>query len=224
MPPMPKITQTIFASILFFLSIPSFAEPPNLALLVDAVKAYHRSGEYEKEISQVTHAARDYLVKRVMINQRQIHPKKLAIVLDIDETSLSNYDKMLARQFLAHKKQLHQENMQADSPAIQSTLSLYQEAIKLGVSVFFVTGRPESERQATIKNLKKIGYHHWSGLYLRPNHDHQSSAIPFKTKARAAISQKGYTIIASIGDQCSDLKGGYAEKRFKLPNPFYYLP
>lgn len=222
--PTPKIARTIFASVLFFLTLPSVAEPPNLALLFETVKAYHRSGEYEKEISQVTNAARKYLVKRVMINQRQAHPKKLAIVLDIDETSLSNYNKMLARQFLADKKQLHQENMQADSPAIQPTLSLYQEAMKLGVSVFFVTGRPESERQATIKNLKKIGYRQWSGLYLRPSHDRQSSIIPFKSKTRSAISRKGYTIIASIGDQCSDLKGGYTEHGFKLPNPFYYLP
>jgi len=28
-------------------------------------------------------------------------------------------------------------------------------------------------------------------------------------------------IIANIGDQESDLAGGFAEKTFKLPNPFY---
>ena len=34
----------------------------------------------------------------------------------------------------------------------------------------------------------------------------------------------GFTIILSVGDQESDLKGGYAERTFKLPNPVYYLP
>jgi hypothetical protein len=27
-----------------------------------------------------------------------------------------------------------------------------------------------------------------------------------------------------MGDQESDLRGGYAEKTFKLPNPVYFLP
>jgi hypothetical protein len=27
-----------------------------------------------------------------------------------------------------------------------------------------------------------------------------------------------------MGDQESDLSGGYAEKTFKLPNPVYFLP
>jgi hypothetical protein len=27
-----------------------------------------------------------------------------------------------------------------------------------------------------------------------------------------------------LGDQNSDLTGGYAERGFKLPNPYYYLP
>jgi len=35
---------------------------------------------------------------------------------------------------------------------------------------------------------------------------------------------KGYTIIANIGDQYSDLVGGYAEGEFKLPDPMYYIP
>jgi HAD superfamily, subfamily IIIB (Acid phosphatase) len=35
--------------------------------------------------------------------------------------------------------------------------------------------------------------------------------------------QEGYTIILSVGDQESDLKGGYAERVFKLPNPVCFL-
>jgi hypothetical protein len=44
----------------------------------------------------------------------------------------------------------------------------------------------------------------------------------FKTSKRAVIS-KDYTIIANIGDQRSDLDGGYAERTWKVPNPFYYI-
>jgi putative acid phosphatase of HAD superfamily subfamily IIIB len=42
--------------------------------------------------------------------------------------------------------------------------------------------------------------------------------------ARAAIEQQGCRIIASVGDQYSDLAGGHEDKAFKLPNPFYFLP
>ena len=38
------------------------------------------------------------------------------------------------------------------------------------------------------------------------------------------LAEQGYTILLSMGDQESDLAGGYAEKTFKLPNPVYYLP
>ena len=36
--------------------------------------------------------------------------------------------------------------------------------------------------------------------------------------------QRGFRIVANFGDQFSDLKGGYADKTFKLPNPTYFLP
>ena len=38
------------------------------------------------------------------------------------------------------------------------------------------------------------------------------------------LTEQGYTILLSIGDQQSDLDGGYAERTFKLPNPVYFLP
>ena len=114
--------------------------------------------------------------------------------------------------------------MAANAPAIKPTLALYQDAIRHGVKVFFVTGRHQAERKATQKNLINAGYKHWAGLYLRPNHYRHHSIIPFKAQTRKLITEQGYTIVATIGDQYSDLKGGYAEKGFKLPNPFYYLP
>ena len=41
---------------------------------------------------------------------------------------------------------------------------------------------------------------------------------------RAQIEQQGYTIIANLGDQPSDLAGGYAERTYQLPNPFCRIP
>jgi acid phosphatase len=41
---------------------------------------------------------------------------------------------------------------------------------------------------------------------------------------RKAIEDKGYKIIANMGDQQSDLDGGFAAKAFRAPNPFYHIP
>lgn len=39
-----------------------------------------------------------------------------------------------------------------------------------------------------------------------------------------AVQEKGYEIMASFGDQWSDLAGtSAAVASFKLPNPFYYI-
>ena len=208
----------------FLLNTPSFSEPANIALLKKEVKTYHDSGAYEKEIKITLEKARDFLIERVNANAKSEHPQKLAVVLDIDETSLSNYPSLVKYQFTFSRKRAHEINLQANASVIKPMREFFEEARKKGVSVFFVTGRIESERQATETNLKKAGYHGWTSLYLKPNDYKNTSAIQYKTNMRAKITQKGYTIIASIGDQVSDLIGGYAEQTYKLPNPYYYLP
>ena len=150
--------------------------------------------------------------------------KQLAIVLDIDETSLSNYSKLAKFDFGGSAEQIHEAIAAADSPAIKPMLQLYQNALRHGIKVFFVTGRHQSEIDATKANLIKAGYTKWSGLYLRPQNYHSKSIISFKAESRAKIVKKGYIILATIGDQYSDIRGGYANKGFKLPNPFYYIP
>lgn len=219
---LPFIFMTLGLSFIF--SQPIYSEPSNLSLIRKEVIKYHDSGLYQKELTNKIKQAHDYIIQQVLINQKQQNPQKLALVLDIDETSLSNYDKMVKHNFTATHKQIHKEILAADSSVIKPTLALYKTAIKHGVKVFFVTGRIESERDATQKNLIKAGYTDWSGLYFRPAQYNHPSIIPFKSQARTTISKQGYTIIASIGDQYSDIRGGYTQKGFKLPNPFYYLP
>jgi acid phosphatase len=51
-----------------------------------------------------------------------------------------------------------------------------------------------------------------------------ASAADFKAPQRAKIEAEGFTIIANMGDQPSDLAGAHAEKTFLLPNPFYRIP
>lgn len=197
------------------------AEPSNLGLLKKELIAYYDSGVYSQELQKVAQQATQYIKQEAEANARRTHPEKLAIVLDIDETSLSNFANMRQIDFANLPETITQQLLAADEPAILPTLELYQQALQNNIAVFFVTGRDQSLTTATVQNLRAAGYETWTGLELR--HD-TTPTIPYKTAARAKITQQGYTIIASIGDQESDLVGGYAKQTFKLPNPFYYLP
>ena len=94
-----------------------------------------------------------------------------------------------------------------------------------GVTVFFVTGRQDrfDLRDATVTNLKRAGYDGWKELVMRPIAS-AGSVSDYKSSARRAIEDQGYRIIANIGDQQSDLDGGVAEKAYRVPNPFYFIP
>ena len=199
------------------------AEPANLNLLKKQIELYQSSGEYLQEVDNIILRAREYIENQVKINAALAQPKKLALVLDIDETCISNFNKIKIRDYCNNLQLIHEEILAADSPALVPTLNLYNYAIKHGVSVFFVTGRKVSEKNATIKNLKFAGYNSWSKIYFRPNDYRKTSIVPFKAGARKEITEQGYTILATIGDQKSDVIGGYANKSYKLPNPFYFI-
>ncbi len=198
--------------------------PINLHWAKAAVVKYYNTQQYQHEIHRVVDSAKQYLQQRVIENTKLTQSKKLAIVFDIDETALSNYPSMKKLQFGGSKKDLLQHMQQANDKAIKATYSLYKLAKKNDVSVFFITGRGEHLRKVTVKNLRVAGYTSWQKLYMRPDAYNQKSIVPYKSGARHAIESMNYDIIISIGDQHSDLKGGYADKTFKLPNPFYYIP
>ena len=190
-----------------------------------AVKAYHDSGEYEKDLTAVDRAAKRYLARRVRQLRAKPGPlkRKPALVLDIDETSLSNYSYISLTNFTGVIAGLALAVAAADDPAIQPTLRLVRFAQRKRVAVFFITGRPGNipqVREQTEANLESAGYSDWKGLALNPG---GLETIEYKSGERAAIEREGYRIIANVGDQESDLAGGHADRAFKLPNPFYFI-
>ncbi|HEY4094448.1 MAG TPA: HAD family acid phosphatase [Baekduia sp.] len=148
--------------------------------------------------------------------------KKLAIVLDIDETALSNYSAIVADGFVYGPKS-QAEATDEIGVAIKPTLDLVNLARARGIDVFFITGRPEAQRAVTAENLTREGFTDYQGLDLKPA-GFTGTTVAYKSGARAAIEQQGYRIVASVGDQYSDLAGGHEDRAFKLPNPFYFLP
>lgn len=218
------VANTVFAMLCaIFCHSKSFAEPLNLQDLKNDLRTYYHSGLYEREVQQVATNADQYITQQADLNTHSQHPKKLAIVLDIDETSLSYFEHIEKMNFCHINAEAARQILKKNAPAVKPILKLYQNAINHHVSVFFVTARQSYLYKATVRNLKQAGFRTWSGLYTLPKHYQQPSMAAYKTQARRLITEKGYTIIASIGDQASDLSGGYAQKTFKLPNPFYYI-
>jgi predicted secreted acid phosphatase len=208
---------------------PALVQPPNVGDAKLAATAYHDSGAYARDLASVASDAGTWIAERAPQVNRP------ALVLDIDDTALTNWEVIKADDFgriINGRCTALPEgpcgwaawDLLGRAPVIQSTLRLVRQARALNVAVFFITGRPESQRAATEQNLRNVGYDGYAALRMVPEGAHYASAAAFKAPGRAAIEAEGYTIIANVGDQPSDLAGGHAERTFLLPNPFYRIP
>jgi predicted secreted acid phosphatase len=205
------------------------SQPANVGDAKIAALSYYDSGAYTRDLAVVADRASNW------IRQRAAGVSHPALVLDIDETALSNWEIIKLDDFgrpipgpcnpgsgapcgWAAWDQLGRD------PAIEPTLQVFRTARAANMTVFFITGRPENQRRATERNLRNAGFAGYARLFMVPNGAHLASAADFKTPVRAEIERSGYTIIANMGDQPSDLNGGHAEKKFLLSNPFYRVP
>lgn len=202
------------------------AEPQNLQITKDILVNYHDSGAYEQDIKAVTYQAQNYLSAVIAQQKTQNSKEKLAVVFDIDETALSNYDDMQKLHFGGTYDEIKASIALGKLPAIPATLALYQQAKKANLYVFFITGRKDSAelRKNTADNLHAVGFDKYDGLFLKPVNYNEPTVSTYKTDARKKITDQGYHIVLNIGDQMSDLNGGYADRTYKLPDPYYYIP
>ncbi len=202
------------------------ARVPNIYDAQRQVEKYVDSGRYDRDVAKVVSAARIWLDKRIKT------ATKPAIVLDIDETSLSNWPAMRINGWARITDGpcdlqkgpcgVRAWQAMAQAKAIAPTLLLARRARSLGVAIFFISGRPSRLREPTERNLKEKGFD-WTSVILKPDDANFASVVDFKAPERRKIAEHGYTILLNLGDQESDLTGGYAERTFKLPNPVYFV-
>jgi predicted secreted acid phosphatase len=145
------------------------SQPANVGDAKVAARAYHDSGAYDRDLAIVADKAASW------ITQRALSASRPALILDIDETALSNWKIIKLDDFgrpiagpcdpgsgapcgWAAWDQL------ARSPAIRPTLQVFQKARAANVAVFFITGRPENQRAATERNLRQAGTAAMPGL------------------------------------------------------------
>ena len=199
---------------------------PNLSTLKTELKEYHdctcKCGCYAHDLDAQADRAIEFL-HRIVANRRP--HEKLALILDIDDTTLSTYPQMVVADFEYDPASYDAWLANAQAPAIPGTLRIYKEAQRLGLSVFFITGRKEKLRAATERNLRAQGFDSWNLLVMLPADHGSQTTGAFKAVARRQIAAAGYTLALSVGDQWSDLKGKpEAEYSVKYPDPFYFIP
>jgi Predicted secreted acid phosphatase len=194
-----------------------------------------------------------------------VHKPMKAIVLDVDDTALATWNYELYSNWDYNPTTNATFVNGQYFPATPGMVDMVWDAYNAGYAIFWITGRPGSQEQATLGNLTDdvtaelpngdprdvdAGYPAPTdvalgvdGLFTKPlvgsypayldkpefcadaiAASKSCPTIQYKSGTRAYIESLGWDIVATFGDQYSDLLGGYADNTFKMPNPNYYLP
>jgi predicted secreted acid phosphatase len=213
---------------------PPAPAPLNIDKMKEVLRDYHDT-QYAQDMAAVYAIAQKYVEKRAG------EVKSPAVIMDIDETVLSNWGNLVADDF-GFFRNGNCDNLpdgpcgfdawilRSEAVAFPSALTFFNAVRDKGVAIIFITNRWAKQRQATLWNLDRAGFEGWTKLVTRSDKDDFPTVQAFKSAARARIeADEKYTLIANIGDQLSDLEqqpgitAGKAECSFKLPNPFYFI-
>ena len=198
-----------------------------------ALHTFNPDGAYAHEVEGIATKAGTYLANH------HKHTVGKAVLFDIDDTTLNTYNYEIYSNFVYNPTTNAAFVNAAAFPAVPGMVALEQKALAKGYAVFFLTGRPADattdQTAGTLTNLTNAGYTvDPTHVYLK---DKTGATQPwllscaptctttqYKSLTRQHIESLGYDIVANFGDQYSDLKGGHADRAFKLPNPNYFLP
>ncbi|MCC2275297.1 acid phosphatase [Streptomyces sp. ET3-23] len=220
-------------------------EIPNLAKVEDQIKAYYgdtvdKNGQhyasadsnYAKQLAGIQKKAKTQLEHTLKNKSGKGRP---AIVLDVDDTTLLTYNYELQQGFAFTPASQDAYLKSTDMAPVFGMPQLVNWAQSKGITVFYVTGRDEHQRDWSVRNLKNAGYKpaaDTAHFFLKNKKTPPAylscgancTTVEYKSGTRKHIESEGYRIIGNFGDQFSDLAGGYAEHTYKLPNPMYFLP
>jgi hypothetical protein len=207
---------------------------------------FSQDSYYAKEARRVARAGEHYLAQRHRTTGTR------AIVLDVDDTSLATWNYEIFSNW-AYNPATNATYVTGQLfPPVPGMVRMATSAEREGYAIFFLTGRPAAQEPDTLGNLTADGKgvdanypkpttlrNGEDGLFTKPavadypdylkaacagDPNGSCTTVHYKSATRAHIESLGYDIVANFGDQYSDLRGGHADRTFKLPNPNYFLP
>jgi predicted secreted acid phosphatase len=221
---------------------------PNLGLVKNDIKAYYGDdgttdhnatgdSQYAADVRRVERKA--YTALPTLIKKADAAP---VVLVDVDDTTLLTYRYEATHDFgydpTVNAAYIHDPGM----PQVFGMPDLLTTASRRHAEVYYLTGRPESQRADTERDLTKAGYPDVDSDHLfmrdkanppaylqscdKPPSGPYCTTVQYKSQTREHIEtlNGGQDIVANFGDQFSDLSGGFADARYKMPNPMYFLP
>lgn len=201
------------------------------AQFAEAIATYYSAGTAALDQRGVARAAQRWTRQWVArtcdgSSPRTVKTCRVMAVFDIDETLLDNYSYYSTQSpaFTYSPSTWGPFQEQCQSPAVAATAELFRKFRDAGMGVALITGRNESARAVTEACLRQNGIDGWTTLVMRDASTTGLTAAAYKAQARQALQRQGWRIGPSIGDQVSDMAGGFLRRGFLLPNPMYYIP
>jgi 5'-nucleotidase (lipoprotein e(P4) family) len=163
-------------------------------------------------------------------------PKNPAVVLDLDETVLDNspYFAWTIKTGIRSREKWHEWIHLAEAKALPGAVEFLTYADSKGVEIFYISNRKEAQKEATIKNLQKIGA-------PQANAEHVLLKQPGEKGKETRRQQvaKTHDIVLLFGDNLADFSGfdnlparervhnvekrkdEFGKKLIVFPNPMY---
>jgi acid phosphatase len=208
-----KISVLLFFGIAFIAGC-SPSEIINLDTAKKLVQDYYEKGDYDNECEKIINEAEKEILNLAPDTGS-------TVIFDVDDTVLSNYEYTKQLGFgYNHTTYMDWVN-NSRFKVIPKTKAFYDRLLTKKIRIVFLTGRYSEAYSGTRKNLIDAGFTKFDTLIVRSINEKKLPAAEYKSAKREELTGKGYNIIASIGDQASDLKGKFVGIKVKLPNYLY---
>lgn len=138
--------------------------------------------------------------------------KKIAIVVDADETIISNsaYESWLVGRNESYSSKTWGEWMaSAEATALPGSVDFLNYAVKHGAEVFYITNRKMSGLEGTRKNLKELGFPDVDDAHLM-----LKTTTSDKEPRRLKVAEH-YDIALFMGDNLNDFSKDFKTKSLK---------
>ncbi|MDX1622990.1 MAG: HAD family acid phosphatase [Gemmatimonadota bacterium] len=163
-----------------------------------------------------------------------------AVIVDVDETVLDNtpYEAWT----IAEGEEFEPETWgawvrAAEAEPVPGALGFLREAVRRGITVFYVTNRDHALEEATRRNLALHGFPLEEGRDVLLTRGERQGWTGDKTSRRAAVADS-FRVLLLVGDNLGDFvsadlpaaerdalvrrhRDRWGEKWFLLPNPIY---
>ena len=193
------------------------------------VEAYYTGAQIDRDRADVALAAwrfvRDWTRERCGTTPAAVRECKAMVVFDVDETLLDSYSYSVAQdpQFTFDPTTWTEYVDACSYDPIPQARDLFNRLKALGVRIALVSSGDRDTKPDMVECLHAKGIKGWDRYIMRGDRAPELSGGEYKAIAREKLKRDGFTIVASVGDQVSDMSYGHLKRGFLMPNTMYYL-